>query len=215
MIITTDIMPFVMIQRKNAPWGLTLAGMVEYGKANPGKLRYISIGVGSSIDITGEWLMQTFGVKVQKIPVGTHQECASTIGAGEGDFGVTTLDVAITNWQINRVDVIAVLGGEAVPDIWSKNPNIVTKVAGIDTTLVGTTFGLGVPSQVPQAHVDWLYKLFKAGATSDMHLRRAKMYPGLTFKIVDGAAANRANQKILDTFDPVVRALGLHVDDVK
>jgi len=215
MVITTEVMPYIMIQRKNAPWGPTWAGMVKYGKENPGKLRYISFGVGSAHDIVVEWLLKEFDLKVEKIPQGTFQECASTIGAGEGDFTLTLLDVALANWQANRVDVTAVLGGEAVPEMWSKDPNVVTKLGAIDTTFVGSTLGIGVPSQVPQAHVDWLNKLFKAAATSDLHKQRAKTYPGLVFRIVDGPAVNRDNEKLLKTFDPVVRALGMHVDSPK
>jgi tripartite-type tricarboxylate transporter receptor subunit TctC len=76
MVIVTDTFPWVMIQRKNAPWGLTFAGMVKYAKENPGKLKYISNEVGSGHDIATEWIMQTLGFKVTKIPAGSIQEAA-------------------------------------------------------------------------------------------------------------------------------------------
>ena len=96
-VATTDLMPYVWVQRKNAPWGKSFTDLVKYGKANPGKLRYISYEVGSGHDLTAEIFMQQLGMKVQKIPQGTLQEACSTVGAGEGDFTVTDLATAMAN----------------------------------------------------------------------------------------------------------------------
>ena len=63
MVIVTELIPYVFIQRKNAPWGNTFADFVKYAKANPGKARYISNEVGSGNDMAGEWVMQTLGIK--------------------------------------------------------------------------------------------------------------------------------------------------------
>ena len=215
MVISTELFPFIWYQKKNAPWGPTFAGMVKYGKANPGKLRYISKEVGTGPDITAEWVMYAVGgLKVEKIPQGTSQEVASTVGSGQGDFAVTNLTTVLPNWQAGRIDVTLVMS-ETVPDIWKNDPNVVSsKQAGLNI-YTGIIEGLGVPSQVPQAHVDWLYKLFKAAATSDVHQSRAKTIPGMQFRIIDGAAANAENRKIYEDIEPVIRAIGLHVDDIK
>jgi len=215
MVISTDILPYVMIQRKNAPWGPTFGGMVKYGKENPGKLRYVSFEIGTAHDIVCEWALYNVGVKVKKYPQGTRQEAASTVGAGEGDFTMAGLPEAITNSQAGRVDVTMVMG-DTVPDMWKNNPNVVSaKQVGLNPAIQGSLYGLAVPSLVPQAHVDWLYKLFKAAAESDIHKKRATVFPGLRFRNINGAAANAENKQILEFSEPIIRAIGLHIDDIK
>ena len=55
--IATEEYPYVLAQRADAPRGNDFNSFVEYGRANPGKLRYISGGVGSGVDLTMEWLL--------------------------------------------------------------------------------------------------------------------------------------------------------------
>jgi tripartite-type tricarboxylate transporter receptor subunit TctC len=215
MVISTDILPYILIQRKNAPWGPTFAGMVKYGKENPGKLRYVSYEVGSANDITCEYTLHTLGLKVKKYPQGTRQECASTVGAGEGDFTMVGLAEAIPNSQAGRVDVTLVMG-DTVPSIWKDNPNVVTaKQAGLNPAIQGSLYGLAVPWLVPKEHVDWLFKLFKAASESPIHRKRATVLPGILFRTADPATANAENKKILEDCDPIIRAIGLHIDDIK
>ena len=216
MIIYTEVMPYIIIQRKNAPWGPTFAGMVKYGKENPGKLKYISKEVGSGYDIAWEWIALTLGLKTQKMPQGTMQEVASTVGAGVGDFAINDTITAVTNAQAGRLDATMIFGS-TVPDIFKKlNPNIISaKEFGLSTELAGADLGLGVPSQVPQAHVDWMYKLFRIAATSPLHQKRATLIPGLVFNIQDGAYINAQNKRLLASSEPVIRAIGLHIDDIQ
>jgi tripartite-type tricarboxylate transporter receptor subunit TctC len=217
MVIVTDTFPWLMIQRKNAPWGKTFAAMVKYAKENPGKLKYISNEIGSGHDIATEWIIQTFGLKVTKIPAGSIQEAASVIGAGEGDFTLTRMDTGFANWQAGRVDVTIVMPGRIVPP-WDKDPNVVTaEQAGLPSLggPAGTILGLAVPRQVSQAHVDWLFKLFEAATSTDSYRKREQQIPGLVINVVDGAKANAINKNIYEASDPIVRSIGIHIDQQK
>jgi tripartite-type tricarboxylate transporter receptor subunit TctC len=214
MVINTEIMPYVWVQRKNAPWGKSFADLMKYAKANPGKLRYISYETGSGHDIAAEWVMYTLGVKVQKIPQGTLQEACSTVGAGEGDFTVTDLATAITNMNAGRVDVIMVMGSE-VPDIFKKSGAVSAKQAGLSTAITGTILGLGVPSQVPQSHIEWLTKLFDFAAKTDLYKTRLKTFPGTIMATRDGKTMDQVHRDIYKFSEPVIRAIGLHIDDQK
>jgi tripartite-type tricarboxylate transporter receptor subunit TctC len=210
MVIRTESQEKAILQKKNAPWGPTFAGMVKYGKANPGKLRYISREVGSGFDIIMEWILKEVGVKVEKIPSGAHEAIAATVGAGEGDFCLSPAQVALTNWQAKKVDV-TLITGPVVPPPWDKDPNCVSSIkTGLPNVGMGTILGIGVPKGVPKEHVDWLFNLFKAAAATDVYKNRAKMIPALNIQIMTPAEANAEMKAIYDVCDPVVRALGMH-----
>jgi tripartite-type tricarboxylate transporter receptor subunit TctC len=217
MIISTEITPYVFLQRKNTPWGRTMADMVKYAKANPGKVKYISHEVGSGMDIAAMYVIHATGIDVKKIPQGSQQECASTVGAGQGDFTCTGLNVGFANYQAGTVDVSFVMG-DTVPELFKKsNPNLqCAKDMGLSTFIGVTKWSYATSSQVPKAHVDWLFKLFKAGSTTDAYKeQRAKILPGIIFQIADPAAMDAELVKVNEVSDPILRAIGLHVDQRK
>jgi tripartite-type tricarboxylate transporter receptor subunit TctC len=205
----------VFFQRKNAPWGPTFAGFVKWAKANPGKARYVSVDVGSGNDIRSTHLIQILGIEVEKIPMGGHQAVASTIGAGEGDFTLGAPDMARINWEAGRVDVTMVVG-DKVPPPWDKDPNIVSsKEAGIPPMLRGGTKAWGVRKEVPQERIEWLFKLFKAAAETDVYQKHVKNVPNLRLELLGPAEGDAHIRKIFKDSLPVIRGVGLHWDQQK
>src|SRR3954452_1839348 len=57
----------VVVASKNIPIR-SLKELVEYAKANPGKLNYGSVGIGSSQHLAGEFFSQINGVKLTHVP---------------------------------------------------------------------------------------------------------------------------------------------------
>jgi len=216
MVIITEGIPIALSQRKNAPWGRTFADLLKYGKANPGKLKYISNEVGSGNDIVGEWIIQSLGLKVNKIPQAGDQEALAAVGAGEGDFTVTDAADARADWEAGKLDIILVTGSKVTPP-WDKDPYIVCSDAtplpkgGIRYKYVG----FAVPKQVPQAHVNWLYKLLKAGASTDVYKQREKILAPIVLNIMDPAQSNELKMKLSAIGDQVIRSIGLHIDQKK
>jgi tripartite-type tricarboxylate transporter receptor subunit TctC len=213
MVCVTEVIPYVFVQRKNAPWGATFADFVKYMKANPGKARYVSNQIGSGNDTAGEWVMQTLGLpKPNKIPQESSQAAARVVAAGEGDFSFVSLDYAMPHFEGGRLD-ITMLIADAVPAPWNKNPNVVSSVqAGLPSVPMGIVLGLAVNKNVPPAHVEWLYKLFKAAAMTDLHKQREKTSPGLVIKVMSPAEANALKMKLYEYAGNTLRAIGLHKD---
>jgi tripartite-type tricarboxylate transporter receptor subunit TctC len=217
MVTITETITQFFMQRKNTPWGPTFAGMVKYAKANPGKVKYISKEVGSGNDIISSLILSEAGIldKVKKIPQGTMQECATAVASGMGDFNLTYATLATPHLQAGKVDLI-LSTGYSVPAPWNKDPNIVTmEGAGLPRMQMGAILGIGVPKQVSQEHVDWLYKLFKAAASTDLHKKREQTNPGLMINIATPAEAEKQKNDIYRKAEPIVRSLGLHVDQKK
>jgi tripartite-type tricarboxylate transporter receptor subunit TctC len=215
MVLVTEQICYIFIQKKNAPWGKKFDDFLKYAKAHQGELKYVSYEVGSGHDIAMEWIMAKYGVKVKKIPQGTQQECASAVGAGQADFSMLGADVALTNWQAGRVDVTFILG-DTVPAPWNKDPSVTAGKAMGLPSFVGTIMGLGVNSQVPQTHIDWMYKLFKAVSEKPEFKKRWEgMIPGNVPKPMTGPEADKMNAEILKAMDKPIRDVGLHIDQQK
>jgi tripartite-type tricarboxylate transporter receptor subunit TctC len=214
-VIVTETIPYVGVQRKNAAWGKSFADMVKYAKENPGKITYISNQVGSGNDVAMEWVAQQLGIKFNKIPAESTEAQAAAMGAGEGDWALTQAPAALQLVQADKVDVTFVTG-TTVPAMWKDNTNIVTgEQVGLPPAPFGIMQGFLVPKEVPDEHREWLFKLIKAAAETDTYKQREKTVPGLTVRIMDNAEANVAKKQILEYVDPVVRALGMHIDQQK
>lgn len=215
MVIVSDQIPYTFTQKKNAPWGATFADFVKYAKANPGKARYISNQVGSGNDCAGEWVMQTLGLKVQKIPQQSSQSAVAVVAAGEGDFTWVSADYALPHYNAGKVDMMMFIASE-VPPPWNKDPKVVaSKEAGLPAVPMGIIVGQAVNKDVPPAHVEWLYKLFKAAAETDVYKQREKMFPGLRISLLNPAEANALKMKMYDYAGGVIRNLGLAYDQQK
>jgi tripartite-type tricarboxylate transporter receptor subunit TctC len=153
--------------------------------------------------------------KVKKIPQGTTAEVATAVASGMGDICITYAAVALPHLQAGKADLILV-AANSVPAPWNKDPNVVTmEGAGLPKMQLGAVMGIGVNKPVPQSHVDWLYKLFKAAASTDLHKKREQTNPGLIINIMGPAESEKAKMEIYTKAEPVVRALGLHVDQKK
>jgi tripartite-type tricarboxylate transporter receptor subunit TctC len=217
MVITTEVHPYVVIQRKDAPWGVSFTGLIEYIKKNPGKLRYLSNEVGSGHDILGEWIWKHFGIrdKIKKIPMGSLQEIGSTLGAGEGDFGVQSPDWALSFWQAGKNDFVAT-SGPKVPPPWDKEGKAVTlRSLGFPDVTVGSIMSFGVSAIVPDDHVWWLYEMFSAASKEAPVLAREKQIPGCIMEHHDPPSANELKYQLYEFAEPVIRSIGLHIEQQK
>jgi len=213
VVVSTERIPYVMIQKKDAPWGPTFEGLVAYARENPGELKYISNGVGSGNDVATEWVIAETGIEVVKIPASDNNAQAAAIGAGVGDFGLAQANVALQHFQAGRVDVVMVTAN-SVPAPWDTDPNVVTlEQAGLPNAPFGNVLAFVVPKGAPAENVDWLYKLIAAGAETDHHRQRAQTVPGTTFNVIGPADGNALKHEIFDFMEPVVRQVGLHIDD--
>lgn len=209
VVIVFEKNPYVIFQKKNPPWGPSWPDLVKYGKANPGKLRYISNEVGSGTDIAVEYILQGSGVKVQKIVQGSATQCLQTVGAGQGDLSLAAMARLMPHWEKGVIEVVMILGSY-VPPPWNKNPNVTSSVAqGFPPWLFGNPNGFFVPKQVPKEHVEWLFKLFKAGASTPIFKKREETNPGLLVEVMTTAEANQLKQQLYDGAEPIVRAMGM------
>jgi tripartite-type tricarboxylate transporter receptor subunit TctC len=58
----------VVVVSKNLPEITSLKSLIDYAKANPNKLNYGSVGIGSSQHLAGEYFSQVTGTKLTHVP---------------------------------------------------------------------------------------------------------------------------------------------------
>ncbi|HZP74740.1 MAG TPA: tripartite tricarboxylate transporter substrate binding protein [Pseudolabrys sp.] len=123
-------------------------GLVEYAKANPGKVVFGSAGFGATQHLSAELFMQTAGIKMLHVPFRTSPEAINAVISKQVDILFDTVSALIGQVQSNRLKTLAVTGKDrfpAVPDV----PTAISSglVPGYDVT---TWYGVFGPKGIPQ-----------------------------------------------------------------
>jgi tripartite-type tricarboxylate transporter receptor subunit TctC len=157
--------PNVLLVRPDLPIK-SLKELIEYAKANPGKLNYGSGGIGTSNHLASELFKTLANVNIVHVPYkGSNQAMIAMMG---GEVGMVVIGIPPSQAQIKagKVRALAVLSEERLPAF----PNIPTsKEAGMDNFEVTTWYGLLAPAGTPRdivarLNAEWI----KIAATPDM-----------------------------------------------
>ena len=111
------IVPHIITAKPDAPFN-TMAEMVAYAKANPGKLNYASAGVGSQPHVALEAWARRLGIKLTHVPYKTNP--SPDVMSGVVDMYLEASTTAIPSIQGKRIKALAVSGAQrvaALPDV--------------------------------------------------------------------------------------------------
>jgi tripartite-type tricarboxylate transporter receptor subunit TctC len=148
---------FGAVVRADAPWQ-TFQELIEYAKANPGKVNYGTPGAGSSLHITMEQIAKAKGIKWTQVPFkGGADNMNALLG---GHIDVTTDS---TGWaelvNAGKFRLLVTWGAERTKN-WPSVPTL--KEVGIDM-VSNSPFGIGGPKGMDPAAVKVLHDAFKKG----------------------------------------------------
>ena len=93
--------PNVLVVRKDLP-ATTLKELLDYGKANPGKLSYASQGVGSTAHLSAAQLEVQAGIKMVHVPYRGAQPALTDVVAGHVDMFFDTLATSVPLYREAR-----------------------------------------------------------------------------------------------------------------
>ncbi|WP_374005552.1 Bug family tripartite tricarboxylate transporter substrate binding protein [Delftia lacustris] len=144
--------PQIIVVRSELPVK-TLAELVAYAKANPGKLNYASSGNGSLQHVTGAMLEQQAGVKMVHVPYkGTGPALQDLLG-GQVDLTFGTAPPFMPHVQSGKLRVLAVTGTQRLPSLPDAPTTAEAGYAGVNAT---SWFAVFAPAATPRPVIDKL-----------------------------------------------------------
>ncbi|MDO9073300.1 MAG: tripartite tricarboxylate transporter substrate binding protein [Rubrivivax sp.] len=139
----------------------SLADLVAYARANPGKLNYGSGGNGSAGHLAGEMFKAQAGLFVVHIPYAGAAPAQLALLAGQVDFNFDNLAAASANIKAGKLKALAITTAKrstAMPEV----PTVAEAGAalGLKAFDIGTWFGLFGPAGLPAETTAKLNKAF-------------------------------------------------------
>ncbi|MDZ4397055.1 tripartite tricarboxylate transporter substrate binding protein [Hydrogenophaga sp.] len=151
--------PNVLVMNAEAATRLninSLADLIAYGKANPGKLNYGSGGNGSAGHLAGELFKNQAGIFAVHIPYNGGNPAQVGLLSGQVDFNFDNLATAAPNIRSGRLKALAVTTlqrSSVLPDV----PTVATTLPGFE---IDTWWGLVAPAGTPAETVRKLNTAF-------------------------------------------------------
>src|SRR5262245_7369318 len=172
----------------------SVAELVAYAKANPGKLSYASQGNAASGHLVGEQFKQTAGVAMVHVPYRGAAPAVQDLVAGHVQvmFDSVTLQAPLIAEKKTRA--LAVLTPRRVAAL----PDVPTMIeAGYAQMQSGTWFGLLAPTGTPREAIQWVNnetrKAFAPEAIRQRYLSQGTLLPlGTPDEFAAHIAAERA-----------------------
>ena len=148
---------FGVVVKADAPWK-TFNELIEYARANPGKLNYGTPGAATSLHITMEQIAKMKGIKWTQVPFKGVAESMNALLGGHIDV---TSDS--TGWagavNAGSARLLVTWGAQRTKN-WPDVP--ILKEVGIDL-ISNSPFGIGGPKGMDPAVVKILHDAFKKG----------------------------------------------------
>ncbi|CAM4375372.1 Bug family tripartite tricarboxylate transporter substrate binding protein [Bordetella muralis] len=147
----------MMLVTKSGFAGDTLQGLMDYGKAHPGKLNFSSSGAGGAPHLAGEMFKRAAKLDMVHIPYSGAAPALADVLAGQVQMTFTTYISAQGQLAAGALKALAVASDQRLP-VQPDVPTFAEK--GLDIE-IGTMFGLLAPAGTPASAVDTLYQALK------------------------------------------------------
>ena len=150
--------PFVLIVHPSVP-ARTVAELIAYAKANPGKISMASFGAGSSSHVAGELFKTMAGVNLVHVPYRGSASALTDMISGQVQVMFDVMTSALPHIRSGALRAIAVAGKNRFPGL-PDVPAIADTVAGYEAN---SWCGLGAPRGTPPEIIDRLNREINAG----------------------------------------------------
>ncbi|KAF0137472.1 MAG: conserved exported protein of unknown function [Xanthobacteraceae bacterium] len=147
-ISLTVRIPNLLVVRNNLPVN-SVAELIAYLKANPGKLNFASAGVGSTIHLSGEIFKKMAGVEMTHVPYRGAGPAVNDLVGGQVDLMFADIPTVINLVRGGQLKGLGVTLGQRY-SLTPEFPSIAETVPGYD---VFSYFGVGVRTGTPEAIV--------------------------------------------------------------
>ena len=206
LAIMTSI-PNTLAVRLDLP-AASVAELIAYAKANPGKLNFGSQGAGTTPHLTGELFARVTGTELTHVPYRGTAQAVNDLIAGNVDMLFFQLDSVREQYRANKAKMLAVTTAARIASV----PEVPTmEEAGVKDFRSDSWNALAAPPKTPAAIVaklnDAINAVLKERATAE-HLRSMNMTPV-------GGAPNAAKifiKQETERWGEVIRAAKISLD---
>ncbi len=186
----------------------TVKELVDYAKANPGKLSYASQGNGSSGHVVGEQFKRLAGVDIAHVPYRGAAPAGQDLIAGHVSMLFDIVPLARTQIAAGKVRALAVAAPQRLPAVADIPTMAESGCPQIDG---GPWFGIVAPAGTPRAVVDWLnaegLKAFSAPDIRDRFLAQGIVLPLGTPEQYGAFIESEYNR-----WGEIIRAVGIRLE---
>ena len=146
--------PFLIVARPNAPFG-TVAELIAYAKANPGKMSY---GAGTSTaQVSGETFNRIAGIDVLRVPYKSAPPALTDVISGTIDYTFIDVGTGLPHVKAGRVKPIVSTSSQRSPNL----PDLPTlRERGYDFDL-DAWYAVFAPAKTPGAIVERINALVR------------------------------------------------------
>jgi tripartite-type tricarboxylate transporter receptor subunit TctC len=131
----------------------SVAELVAYGKANPGKMNFASAGIGTTPHLGAELFMQRTGIAATHVPYRSIGQSYPDMMANKVQFAFSSIAGALPFTTDNRVRAIATTGTKRSP-VYPDQPTV--DEAGIKGFEVDLWLGIFAPKGTPAEAINKL-----------------------------------------------------------
>lgn len=121
-IAMTTFSPLVMVVGPSVP-AKTVPELIEFARANPGKLTFGSDGIGGTSHLAGEMFNTMAGLQMAHVPFKGNGDVAVAIAGGQVDIGFPSLATAQPLLQAGKYRALAVTSGKRT-ELMSQLPTL-------------------------------------------------------------------------------------------
>ena len=148
MLVATALEIFMVA---NATPFKSVKEVVDYAKANPGKLNYASVGIGSSAHLATVLFSDVTGVKMQHVPYSQMSQTYTDVFSGRTEVWFTTAGGSLPHIRSGKVRALAVNG----PSRSKLLPELPTMTeVGVPMKDESSWYGFFAPKGTPKPIID-------------------------------------------------------------
>jgi len=162
-VFTFVATPLIFLIRTDAPWK-TMQEVMQYAKANPGKIRVGISGIGTLAHLAVAQLEMIAGVDMAVVPFEGAAPSLTALLGGHIESVVFSPASAMGQVRAGRAKFAATWD----PKRLSELPDTPTmRELGYHVSRMASTYFVAAPKGTPSNVIDLLYKAFKKGADTD------------------------------------------------
>jgi len=185
--------------------------LIDYAKANPGKLSFSSSGVGNPQHLAGELMNSMAGTNVLHVPYRGSAPAVTDVATGAVTMSFSSLAAALSLIQGGQLRAVAVTSKERMPQL-PDVPPLSAGSPGLATYELLNWFGMFITAGTPAPIVDRLNGIINA-ALKDPAIADKLMVQGIVPKPMTAAQYKVFVQSETEKFGKIVQAANIKVSN--